>query len=238
MPVELSVIIPTIEERDEDVICLDYLARQDFESYEVIVRRDEGAARARNEGVKRATADKLVFLDDDSMPRDGFLNVVNRALDDHPAVVGKVLQPDDAPITHLRLPWYDQGDEPKRTQHVPGCNMAIRRRLFEDIGGFNETFYHGHEEYELGKRLTEASNVQYIPEMVVEHYFAESLTQYWLKMYRHGKADIDLWDVEDVPRSRRIRRTFIPRIHSVHPYDIIGRAFQTAGRLRGFALRL
>jgi glycosyltransferase involved in cell wall biosynthesis len=108
--VELSIIVPTTKPESE-IDCLRYLDAQEFDDYEVIIRSDPGASKARNEAIKRANAEKLVFLDDDSMPRPGHLQAASDALDEHDVVAGRVFQPDDAVITYKQLPWYDQGDE-------------------------------------------------------------------------------------------------------------------------------
>jgi len=84
---ELSVVVPTIRPRSE-IEVIRHLDRCEFEDYEVIVREDVPVTRARNEGYKRATADKILFLDDDSMPRKGYLQAAADTLEDEPFVVG------------------------------------------------------------------------------------------------------------------------------------------------------
>ncbi|MDS0300289.1 glycosyltransferase [Halogeometricum sp. S1BR25-6] len=215
--VELSVVIPTIIENEEDIEAVQYLCRGSYDDYEVIVRRDTGASKARNEGIKRANADKIVFLDDDSMPREGYLEAASKALDEHDAVAGRVFQPDDSPFKYKDLPWpdefpfkykdmpwYDQGDEPKETEWLPGCNMAMTKELLEDVGGFDERIHHGHEETELAERICRDHSIHYHPEMVVDHSFADSVFEYWKKSHRHGKADVRRWEIKDTPRSKRV----------------------------------
>lgn len=232
--VDLSVVIPTTVERDQDVDAIRYLQDCKYDDYEVIVRRDEGAVKARNEGIKRANADKIVFLDDDSMPRDGYLEAASKALEEHKAVTGRVLQPDDSPFKGKELPWYDQGDEPKRTELVAGCNMAMRKELLEAVGYFNEELYFGHEETELAERIRQRTYIYYNPEMVIDHYFAESVWDYWRKSYRHGKADVRWWRITNAPWRERLLLSFpllIPqREDSV---ELISRFVKKFGRING-----
>ena len=230
--VELSIIIPTIEE-DDELVVLPYLQRCDYDDYEVIIRRDPGAAKARNEGIKRAKADKLVFLDDDSMPHDGYLKAVSEALDEHGAVVGRVLQPPDSPFKDKEIPWYDQGDEVKPTTLVPGCNMAMKREVLEHVGGFNEIFDHGHEETELAERITKDYDIYYHPEMVVSHYFAASVFEYWQKSYRHGKADVRQWELEGKPRELQLKESLPVIRPTTDPAEAGCRFARRFGRARG-----
>jgi glycosyltransferase involved in cell wall biosynthesis len=235
--VELSIIIPTVKPESE-IDCLRYLAEQEFDDYEVVIRSDPGASKARNEAIERAAAEKLVFLDDDSMPRPGYLQAASDALDDHDVVAGRVFQPDDAPITYKQLPWYDQGDEGHYTDLIVGCNMAMRKSVIEAVGGFNETFFHGHEETELGRRIGEAFDIYYEPSMVVEHYYAFSVRQYWAKSYRHGKADADWWMVDEVPLSTRVRRCLPVNVLRRRPVETVAMLALKFGRVRRLAAQL
>lgn len=232
--VELSVVIPTMIERDRDVPAIQCLEACQYHDYEVIIRRDDGASQARNEGIRRASADKIVFLDDDSMPRDGYLLEASRALSDHPAVSGRVVQPEDAPFKDKEIPWYDQGDVPKRTELLAGCNMAMRRELLDEIGYFNEKLPYGHEETELAARICREHYIHYNPEMVVVHYFAESIFEYWQKSYRHGKMEVRLWQIQDKPWHERLLLSVpvkIPRGEG--EIELIARMAERIGRVNG-----
>ena len=231
--VELSVVVPTIAENEEEIEVLRHLDRCSCNDYEVLTRRDEGASKARNEGIKRANAEKIVFLDDDSMPREGFLEAASEALDEHEAVTGRVFQPEDAPFGHLDLPWYNQGEEPKRTTQVVGCNMAIRKGLLEEVGGFNERYYHGHEETELAERINRDHDIFYVPEMVVDHYFADSVRNYWRKAYRHGKADMLQWEGQDLSWRELLWRSLPIPVPSTDVVRMISGVVRRLGRIRG-----
>ncbi|WP_318568034.1 glycosyltransferase family 2 protein [Salinigranum marinum] len=235
--VELSIIIPTIKPESE-IVCLRYLERQDFDDYEVIIRSDPGASKARNAGIERANAEKLVFLDDDSMPRPGYLRAASAALDDHDVVAGRVFQPADAPITYKQLPWYDQGDEGRHTELIVGCNMAMRTRVLDAVGGFNEAFFHGHEETELGRRISRHFDIYYEPSMVVEHYYAFSIRQYWAKAYRHGRADADWWAVDAVPLRTRLWRCAPTNVLRRQPVETVAELVVRFGRARRLAAQL
>ncbi|MDT3435466.1 glycosyltransferase [Haloarcula sp. 1CSR25-25] len=231
--VELSVVIPTIEESDGDIKALQYIRRCSFEDYEVIVRRDSSASKARNKGAERAQAEKIVFFDDDSMPCEGHLQAASNALNEHDAVAGRVFQPDDSPFKNKEIPWYDQGEEQKQTTLLPGCNMAMNKTLFENVGGFNENLPFGHEEVELAERICRDHRIHYEPEMVIYHYFAESVWGYWKKAYRHGKADTRIWELDGFPWSKRVVQSLPLARPNAGPIEIISRLARRTGRIRG-----
>ncbi|WP_160132932.1 glycosyltransferase family 2 protein [Halococcus salsus] len=228
--VEISVIVPTTLPDDADVLSAARLASDDFEDYEVLIQREGGAAHARNVGIERARGDKLVFLDDDSIPCAGYLRVASVALDAYPAVAGRVFQPDDAPFADLDLPWYDQGDESKPTDMLPGCNMAIRREVLDEVGGFDaETFGWGHEESELAERIAEAYTIQYVPELVVEHTYVESFRHFLRKSYLLGRADVQWWRLDGKSRYWLVRQWFNTPIRGESRLETARRVAQRAG---------
>jgi GT2 family glycosyltransferase len=250
--VELSVVIPTIAEDEEEITAVRYLRQCGHDDYEVIIRRDTGASKARNEGIKQANADKIVFLDDDSMPREGYLDAASEALDAHKAVAGRVFQPDDSPfkykdldwpdgfiLDYRDLPWYDQGEMQKPTKWLPGCNMAMRKSLLEEVGGFDERLHHGHEETVLADRIRRDHTIYYHPEMVVDHSFADSILEYWKKSYRHGKADVHRWNINETPRYKRLMQGFlfdtinrsIPKLAFWIAVESVHHVFRFAGQI-------
>lgn len=228
--VEVSVIVPTTLPPSTDVEPVAHLTREAFDDYEIIVRRDEGAAHARNVGIEQANGEKLVFLDDDSLPQGEYIERASEALDVHPAVAGRVVQPPDAPFRNLELPWYDQGREEKRTDLLPGCNMAIRREVIESVGGFDEeTFGWGHEESELAARIAEEYYIQYVPDLVVEHTYVESLPDFVRKSYLLGRADVRWWRLEGKSTWWLVRQSLNSRMRGGTRLETLRRIAQRVG---------
>ena len=230
--VEISVIIPTTLPKDADVVSASRLARHDFDDYEVLIQRAGSAAHARNVGIENARGEKLVFLDDDSIPCDGYLRVASVALDAYPAVAGRVFQPDDAPFRDLDLPWYDQGERSKPTDMLPGCNMAIRKDVLDDVGGFDaETFGWGHEESELAERIARSYRIQYVPELVVEHTYVESFRHFLRKSYLLGRADVQWWRLDGKSLPWLVRQWFNTPIRGKTRLETARRVAQRVGWL-------
>ena len=184
--VELSVVVPTVRPR-ADIEVIDYLDRCSFEDYEVIVRDDVPVTRARNEGYRRASADKILFLDDDSMPRDGYLSEAAETLEAEAAVAGRTLHPRNDVFAGQLTAHYSFGDEPRYVDRFWGCNMGMRREALDAVGGWDEDMGWGHEEKELAERTLAEFPIYYNPEMVVDHVYAESLLDFWEKRFRLEK---------------------------------------------------
>lgn len=185
---DLSIVIVTIKDRDE-ILCISAFEDSDFNDYEIIVRDDEGIATARNEGIKRASADKIVFIDDDAEPEAGYLQAASAVLEEKPVVAGKVTHPGEGTISRLAS-HYPTGEEARYIDHVVGCNMGFRKKVFETVGYFDENFLWGHEEMEFVERVKREYPVYYEPEMAVVHPYANGILDYWRKQYRFGPADI------------------------------------------------
>lgn len=193
-PFRISVVIPTYQRCASVRRALDALARQTLPAtdYEVIVAIDgsddgtkemidrfpapyrlastwqanQGRAAARNAGIRLATGDLIVCLDDDMEPVPGCLLAHQEA---HPpgsrrAVVGAVPIPVDAsspPVAHYRHAGIKAHlDRLARPGYQPGFrdiysgNLSVPRDVVLEVGGFDESFkLYGHEDYELALRL-------------------------------------------------------------------------------------
>lgn len=199
---ELSVVVPTQNSVD-DIEVLPALERCEFTDYEVIVRDDSNVTRARNEGIKRASAEKIVFLDDDSRPRNGYLARVSDVLDREAAVAGRTVHPRDDVFAEYLTDHYDFGETSKYVTRFWGCNMAIRKEVFDEVGLWDERISWGHEEKELADRVLREYPIYYDPQLVVSHPYANSLPEYWRKRYRLEKQTPYYWERQDVPERRQ-----------------------------------
>lgn len=227
---ELSVIVPTRDPTDELPV-LSALEQSDFDDYELIVRDEPSVTAARNEGIERASAEKLVFLDDDSRPRTDYLTRVRDVLDREAAVAGKTVHPRDDVFAERLTDHYDFGDASRYVTRFWGCNMAVRKEVFDDVGPWDERISWGHEEKELADRVLREYPIYYDPQLVVYHPYADSLPEYWRKQYRLETQTPYYWDKRDVPEPQQWLR--IARF-SLNPLNYVGvSATHTAARLGG-----
>ncbi|MEO8605422.1 MAG: glycosyltransferase [bacterium] len=143
-----------------------------------------GKCRALNAAILATAAPLIVFTDDDVILPPDWLQALTAFCAAHPeydAAMGKVLI-DPAADAALReriafyraVPHFDKGDESGDTHHLWGCNMAIRRHVFERVGGFDERLGPGtglaNDDTELGVRIRAAGmRIAYVPAAVVYH---------------------------------------------------------------------
>lgn len=156
-----SVIIPTCDRPEDLHACLDLLVPQlpSDGSVEILVCDDgrqsgtrsllaekfpfvrwlpgprRGPAANRNSGAAEARSSWLVFLDDDCLPRPGFLHA-------HLSVAGSSRTVFVGPTCLLApkpsLLW--EGPHNPEGRNFISCNFSINRSLFEEVGKFDERF--------------------------------------------------------------------------------------------------
>ena len=137
----------------------------DDERVRVVECGGRGVASARNLGAEVAQADVLVFTDDDTEPASGWLDgVLAASRRDRDAVgfEGPVVTREYDPL-YFHAPHAAPGG-------CCGANVAYRRSVFLELGGFDERFYGWMpEDVEFGTRAKARGRVVYVPDMVVYH---------------------------------------------------------------------
>jgi hypothetical protein len=207
-----SVVIVTYRvDRGDFEATLDALGVQTADRYEVIVvdngtdwdveaelaSRDRclvyaelednpGVTVARNIGAKLALGDLLVFLDDDGVPRETFVESHRRIHDERGVVAarGRVLPRTDTVYNRLQR-HYDMGPETKpHFLNIEG-NTSFDRETFLEYGGYSENLdgRAGHEGLELTYRMIEEGDVDreqvvYCPDVVIHHDYAEGVIDF------------------------------------------------------------
>jgi len=168
-----------------------------------------GLSVARNRGLAEMCGEIAVFLDDDAVPRPGWLAALCAPFrDPRVACVGGRIRlhfptPPPAwltPALHPALSAYDLGDEPRTVRYGEadypyGANIAFRRTAARACGGFSTRVgLRGdvqlqHEETDLCYRLERAGGeVRWVPAACVDHWISpERLTPAWL-LTRHARG--------------------------------------------------
>ena len=209
-----SIIIPVWNKVELTMQCLTELAKvTDEVSYEVIVvdngstddtatflaslggdvqiisnRENLGFAKACNQGAQAARGKYLVFLNNDTVPLEGWLRALVSEVDSDGdvAVVGsKLLYPDQTvqhagvAVDRLLRPYHlYQGSDHRASavnrrrelNAVTAACLLIRRSMFVDVGGFDEGYVNGFEDADLCFKVREkGGRIVYQPRSVLYH---------------------------------------------------------------------
>lgn len=174
-------------------------------------RRKKGLSGARNTAVEQVRSDVVVFLDDDAAASDGWLSALLAGYtDDSVIAVGgsaaprwpdgaqrPVTLPRGAGSTRGELDWVvgctyaGQPESLEPVRNLMGCNMSMRRLVFDRVGGFSEELGRvgktplGCEETELcirARRAFPASQIMFEPRALVRHHVStDRLTWSYLR---------------------------------------------------------
>lgn len=129
-----------------------------------------GASRARNMGAEHASGDLLAFLDDDCVWAPDKLEAQRRAMSDGAGACytrQATLDVDGRWIVEGEaLPEASQIDGLLRTNFVGTPSLVVRRGLFLEVGGFDETLPRL-QDWDLALRLAARTRLAYVPRVMV-----------------------------------------------------------------------
>ncbi len=163
-----------------------------------------GLSRAYNAGVRMTSGNVIAFTDDDCVVPPGWLISITRAFEMEPdaaMLYGQVLLP--AALGRIRdtVPqlWIPSARRLSRRDGFEifgmGANFAIRRSLFERIGGFDEVLGGGgplssSQDFDFLYRAYLAEAVALLrPEVTVDHYGARNDRQWSATLRAYGIGD-------------------------------------------------
>lgn len=145
-------------------------------SLQVIEQANRGAASARNRGAADATGNIILFLDDDMISAPDLVDQHARMYrEGADAVVGHIPVDSSSPpgfLTESVVKWIEAsrvGPELTPFDIFTG-QLSVRRRVFNQLGGFDETYTSGssfaHEDTEFGVRLLSQYRARYNPQAI------------------------------------------------------------------------
>jgi GT2 family glycosyltransferase len=168
-----------------------------YDGIRVLETEQDGLASARNTGMNAATGEIVAYIDDDAIPDPGWLaQLASTFTAGRLAAVGgpNVLPPESGWIaecvanapggpTHVLV-------SDREAEHVPGCNMAIRKDALERIGGFDPQFRAAGDDVDVCWRLLDSGErIGFSPGAVVLHHRRRSVRAYLRQQRGYGKAE-------------------------------------------------
>ncbi len=231
-PPLLSIIIPVFNKCDLTTQCLKSLAKVSHHiPHEIIIVDNASSdatpqrmqnqpahihylrnevnrnfAGACNQGAAAATAEYLLFLNNDTIPMQGWLDALLDEVRTRPevAAVGSKLPYENGLVQHAgvafarenRSPFHPHRmlrmDDPRvnrrrELQAVTAACVLMRSKWFNECGGFNEEFRNGYEDLDLCLKIRQRGGViVYQPKSVVIHL--ESQTPGRMKFDNDNRA--------------------------------------------------
>ena len=218
--VKVSVIVCAYNAAETLDECLTSLERLTYPDFEVIVVNDgsrdrtgaiarqhpscrvidldhAGLSAARNAGLAAATGDIVAYTDADVRVDPDWLTYLVQpfASADVVAAGGLSLPPLDSPWmahcvarapggpTHVLL-------DDRTAEHVPGCNLAVRRDALQAIGGFNPIYLRAGDDVDVCWRLQAAGGrIEFVPAALVWHHHRASVRAYWRQQVGYGEGE-------------------------------------------------
>lgn len=219
---KVSIIIPSYNRKDLLKDCLEAIRKTVGTDVEVIVIDSYAGqlsfSKACNKGAMQAKGKYLVFLNDDTIPEEGWLDELLLTMDNAPdiGIVGaKLLLPKDRTIQHAgvsisgnKTPYhlyrgchedFLAANRQRDYQAITGACLLISKQLFEQVYGFDERFINGMEDIDLCMKVKElGKRIVYNPKSVVLHYegqsdYMEGYTGFNTRLFRQ------IWNTKIIP---------------------------------------
>jgi GT2 family glycosyltransferase len=168
-----------------------------FAGVRVIETPQCGLAAARNTGMHAATGEILAYIDDDAIPDPDWLSHLAATFASGPfAAAGgpNVLPPGAGAVaqcvanapggpTHVLI-------SDREAEHIPGCNMAIRKAELAAIEGFDPQFRAAGDDVDVCWRLLDSGKrIAFSPGAVVWHHRRRSVRAYLRQQRGYGRAE-------------------------------------------------
>ena len=156
-----------------------------------------GLSAARNAGLAAATGEIVAYLDADAEASPGWLEQLVRRFD-HPSVaavggpnhafphVGLVEEAVDASPGNPREVLI--GDD--EAEHIAGCNMAFRREVLSNLGGFDVAYRAAGDDVDVCWRLLDLGwQIGFAPAAVIRHHRRATVKGFLRQQRGYGRAE-------------------------------------------------
>lgn len=161
---------------------------------------NRGLSAARNRGMEEATGEIIVYLDSDAFPDRDWLKylAITFLSTKHAIIGGPNINPlsvgpivdciDQAPGNPQIVMIQDE-----MADHIPGCNLAVRRQFMESVGGFDAHYKGGGDDVNFCWKVARfGGTMGASPGAVVWHYRRPTIKAYLRQQIGYGKGEAAL----------------------------------------------
>jgi GT2 family glycosyltransferase len=211
----------------------------------LLKQTNAGPAAARNTGAQSANGDFLAFTDDDCIPAPDWMAALARQFAKTPdrLLGGRTINtlPENLFATTSQLivdvVYRHQNADPEQARFFASNNMAMPRKLFHDIGGFNP-YFRTSEDRELCNRWRfHRYAMTYVEEAIVYHAHDLSFAGFCQQHWRYGRGAYHYHTIRAQRGSGTLRDDMQFHVNLqnwlVHPFTQVSftKAFPLAGML-------
>ncbi len=158
----------------------------------------DGLSAARNTGAAAATGGILLYTDDDCVVEPDWLKWIAVQFERDPSLGcagGPNLPPPPENATRAQVAAAPGGPshvllDDTRAEHLPGCNLAVRREVFDEVGGFNPLFRTAGDDVDFCWRVLAAGHgLGFHAAAFVWHHRRFSYRAYFRQQIGYGRAE-------------------------------------------------
>ena len=175
-------------------------AKADKYGFRIVTLPKSGISRARNIGMECATGEIIAYLDSDAFPDPHWLRYLALTFlgSKHAVVGGPNLNPltcgpiadciDQAPGNPQLVMTREE-----LADHVPGCNLAVRRSFMKSMGGFDESYRGGGDDVHFcWKVLRWGGTLGASHGAMVWHYRRQTIRGFLRQQMSYGRGEAPL----------------------------------------------
>jgi GT2 family glycosyltransferase len=174
--------------------------RQIAESYDycrIINQPNKGLSAARNVGAEAATGEIVAYTDSDCVADPDWLTylVAKMEASDLAACGGPNFPPPEDNLVPAAVAVAPGGPthvliSDEVAEHIAGCNMAFRREVLQQLGGFDPIYRAAGDDVDICWRFQDAGyTIGFSPAAMVWHYRRNTVAAYCAQQRGYGKAE-------------------------------------------------
>jgi O-antigen biosynthesis protein len=168
-----------------------------FEGVRAVETPQRGLAAARNTAMATARGEIIAYIDDDAIPDPDWLTHLAASFASGPyaAVGGPNVPPAGSSRVAQCVANAPGGPahvlvSDREAEHIPGCNMAIRKDSLQRIDGFDPQFRAAGDDVDVCWRILDnGERIAFNPGAVVRHHRRATVRGYLRQQRGYGKAE-------------------------------------------------